>query len=44
LPSKETLVAMLLGVLQEPMRKTVRVLSAPARGMVTALDAVANKK
>ena len=43
LPSKEILVAMLLGVLQEPIRKTVRVLSAPTRSLVTALDAVANK-
>lgn len=43
LPSKETLVAMLLGVLQAPARNTVCVLSAPARGLVTALSEVAKK-
>ena len=43
LPSKETLVAMLLGLLQAPARNTVCVLSAPARGLVTALSEVAKK-
>ena len=43
LPSKETLVAMLLGLLQTPARNTVCVLSAPARGLVTALSEVAKQ-
>ncbi|MDD3862704.1 MAG: 50S ribosomal protein L10, partial [Clostridia bacterium] len=43
LPSKEILIAMLLGILQEPVRKVMRVLNAPTLGLVTALDAVAKK-
>lgn len=43
LPGKETLIAMLLGLLQEPITRTVRVLNAPVRGLVTALDAISKK-
>ncbi|MDD4816269.1 MAG: 50S ribosomal protein L10, partial [Clostridia bacterium] len=43
LPSKETLIAMLLGTLQAPARKMVYVLSAPARGLAVAMNAIATK-
>ena len=43
LPSKEVLIAMLLGVLQEPTRRVLRVLNAPMQGFVTALDAISKK-
>jgi large subunit ribosomal protein L10 len=44
LPSKETLVAMLLGVLNAPARGFVTVLSGPARGLVTALSQIKERK
>ncbi|MDR3164253.1 MAG: 50S ribosomal protein L10 [Synergistaceae bacterium] len=44
LPSKETLVAMLLGVLNGPARGLVTVLSGPARGLVTALSQIKEQK
>ena len=40
LPSKEVLVAQLLGVMNGPARGLVTVLSGPARGLVTALSAI----
>lgn len=43
LPSKEELIAKLLGTLQGPASSLCRVLSAPARGLVVALNAVATK-
>ncbi|MDD4815669.1 MAG: 50S ribosomal protein L10 [Clostridia bacterium] len=43
LPSKETLIAMLLGTLQAPARNMVYVLSAPARGLAVAMNAIATK-
>lgn len=44
LPSREQLIAKLLGTLQNPMRGVVSVISGPARGLVTALDAIAKQK
>lgn len=44
LPSKEILVAQLLGVLNGPIRNFVGVLAAVPRGFVTVLDAVGKKK
>lgn len=44
LPSREELVAKLLGTLQNPMRGFVTVAAGPARGLVTALDALAGQK
>jgi large subunit ribosomal protein L10 len=44
LPTREVLVAHLLGALQAPMSRLVRVLQAPARGLVQALDQIAKKK
>lgn len=43
LPSKEVLLAKLLGTLQAPASALVRVLNAPAQGLAIALNAVANK-
>ena len=43
LPSKETLIAMLLGTLQAPARNLVYVLSAPARGLTIALNGITQK-
>lgn len=43
LPSREELIAKLLGTLQNPAASLCRVLSAPARGLVVALNAVASK-
>lgn len=44
LPSREELLGKLLGTLQNPLRGIVTVASGPARGLVTALDAVAQQK
>ncbi len=44
MPSKEELQAMLVGVLQSPMRKLVNVLSAPMRNLAVVLKAVADEK
>lgn len=44
LPSREELIAKLLGTLQNPMRGVVSVMAGPARGLVTALDAIAKQK
>lgn len=43
LPSKELLVAKLLGVLQAPVTGLVSVLNAPIRGLAVALNAIATK-
>ncbi len=43
LPSREELLAKLLGTLQNPTRGFVSVISGPARGLVTVLDAAAKK-
>lgn len=44
LPSREELIAKLMGTLQNPLRGTVQVLAGPARAFVMALDAIAKKK
>ena len=44
LPSREELVAKLLGTMQNPLRGTVTVLSGPARAFATVLDAIAKQK
>ena len=44
LPSREELIANLLGTLQNPARGLVTVCSGPARGLATALDAIAKQK
>ena len=44
LPSREELIAKLLGTLQNPTRGLVTVCSGPARGLATALDAIAKQK
>ena len=44
LPPREVLLAMLLGVLNGPIRSFVTVLSGPARGLVTALSQIAEQK
>ena len=43
LPSKEVLVAQLLGLLNAPATNLARVLNAPIQGLAVALDAVAKK-
>ncbi|MBP3619733.1 MAG: 50S ribosomal protein L10 [Clostridia bacterium] len=43
LPSKEELIAKLLGTLNNTASSLCRVLSAPARGVVVALNAIATK-
>lgn len=43
LPSKETLLAMLLGLLKAPARNLACVLNAPASAMVRGLNAIAQK-
>lgn len=44
LPSREELIAKLLGTMLNPLTGTVRVLAGPARAFVTALDAIAKEK
>jgi len=44
LPSREVLLATLLGVLNGPIRSFVTVLSGPARGLVTALSQIREQK
>jgi large subunit ribosomal protein L10 len=44
LPSREELIAQLLGTMQNPLRGTVTVLSGPARAFATVLDAIAREK
>ena len=43
LPSKEVLIAQLLGMLKAPATNLARVLNAPTQGLAIALNAVANK-
>lgn len=43
LPSKEELIAKLLGTLNNPITGLCRVLQAPTRGLVVALNAIATK-
>ena len=44
LPSKEVLVAKLLGTLNGPISALARVLNAPTQGLAIALNAIAEKK
>lgn len=44
LPSREELIAQLLGTMLNPLTGTVRVLSGPARGLATVMDAIAKQK
>jgi len=44
LPSREELIAKLLGTMLNPLTGTVRVLSGPARAFVTVADAIAKQK
>ena len=44
MPTKEELIAKMLGSLQSPISKFVGVLSAMPRGLVVALNAIAEKK
>lgn len=44
LPSREELLAKLLGTMINPLQGTVRVLSGPARAFVTVVDAIAKEK
>ena len=44
MPSKEELIAKMLGSLQAPISNFVGVLSAIPRGLVIALNAIAEKK
>lgn len=44
LPSREELIAKLLGTIQNPLTGTVRVLAGPARAFATVLDAIAKQK
>lgn len=44
LPSHEELIAKLLGTIQNPLSKTVRVLNGPAQALVTALHAIKDQK
>jgi large subunit ribosomal protein L10 len=44
LPSRPELLAMAVGLIQAPLRAVAVVLSAPARGLVTALDALRVKR
>ncbi len=44
LPSREELIAKMLGTMQNPLTGTVRVLAGPARAFATVLDAIAKQK
>jgi len=44
LPSREELIAKLLGTIQQPLTGTVSVLAGPARAFATVLDAIAKQK
>lgn len=44
LPSRDQLIAKLLGTMLNPLTGTVRVLSGPARAFVTVVDAIAKEK
>ncbi|MBS3956670.1 MAG: 50S ribosomal protein L10 [Clostridiales bacterium] len=44
LPSREELIAKLLGVMLNPMTNTVRILNAPVGALARALDAIAQQK
>lgn len=44
LPSREELIAKLLGTMLNPLTGTVRVLAGPARSFATVLDAIAKQK
>ena len=44
MPSRETLIGQLAGLLSSPMRRLVTVLSQPQRGLVQVLSQVAKKK
>lgn len=44
LPTKRELLAMLLGMIQSPMRGLMTVLQGPQRGLVTALDALRKQR
>jgi len=44
LPSREVLIAQLLGVLNGPATNLVSVLQAPMRGLATVLDAISKKQ
>jgi large subunit ribosomal protein L10 len=44
LPSREELIAKLLGTMLNPLTGTVRVLAGPARAFVTVVDAIAKEK
>ncbi|HHU52411.1 MAG TPA: 50S ribosomal protein L10, partial [Firmicutes bacterium] len=44
LPSKEALLAQIVGLLQAPIRNLVNVLSAPLRNTVYVLEAVRKKQ
>ncbi len=44
LPSKEVLIAKLLGMLSSPATNLVSVLSSPVRGLAVALNAIGEKK
>lgn len=44
IPAKDTLVAMLLGVMNGPVRSFATVLNAIPQGLVTALDAIKDQK
>jgi large subunit ribosomal protein L10 len=44
LPSRDELIAKLLGTIQNPLTGTVRVLAGPARAFATVLDAIAKQK
>ena len=44
LPSKEQLLAQVVGTIAGPLRGLVTVLSGPARGLVTCLNQIKDKK
>lgn len=44
LPSREELIAQLLGTMQNPLRGIATVCAGPMRGLATALDAIAKQK